>query len=207
MNNLTDLTFNKKYAAAFGYTEEELESNFSQYIDEYMSRKDREYATREDFLDAVRTFYDGYRFSYESDVKVYNPVSIGTFFDEDCSFKNYWVETGGASTLAVDLARDYNLETIILDSVKLDAESIVSFDYLQLSQKAIDSSQILALILFTGYLTIKEGTRNVLTLTFPNIEVRMSFTQSLVKRYSGIKVGFFVDEQRRRLRRMILLFL
>ena len=78
MNNLIDLTFDKNYAAAFGYTEEELESNFSEYIDEYMARDDREYEKREDFLDAIREYYDGYRFSYENPVKVYNPVSVGT---------------------------------------------------------------------------------------------------------------------------------
>ncbi len=199
MNNLTDLTFDPGYASAFGYTEEELESNFSEYIDGYMKRDDREYETREDFIAAVRDYYDGYRFSYRSDVKVYNPVSVGKFFTSGCEFGSYWIETG-VSTLAVDLARDYNLETIILDSVKLDFESIYSFDYLQLSQKSVDPSAVLALILFTGYLTIKEGTRNVLTLTFPNTEVRMSFTQSLVRRYSGIKAGFFVDEAEKALK-------
>ena len=78
MNNLTDLTFNEDYASVLGYTQEELESNFSEYIDEYMARDDREYEKREDFLDAIREYYDGYRFSYENPVKVYNPVSVGT---------------------------------------------------------------------------------------------------------------------------------
>ena len=192
MNNLTDLTFNKDFATAFGYTEEELESNFSEYIDAYMNRPNREYENREDFIEAIRNYYDGYRFSYENEAKVYNPVSVGFFFNEDYSFKNYWSETG-ASTLAVDLARDYNLESIIFDNVGLDVDSIVSFDYLQLANHNLNSSQILALIYFTGYLTIKEGTKNVLTLTFPNAEVRTSFTKSLVKRYSGIQTGFFVD--------------
>ena len=193
MNNLTDLTFNPKYAAAFGYTEKELEDNFSEYIDLYMSKSDREYEKREDFISAVRDYYDGYRFSYENEVKVYNPVSVGSFFNEDCSFKNYWNETG-ANTLAVNLAREYNLESIIFDNVKLDVDSIVSFDYLQLAAGKLNSLQILSLLLFTGYLTIKEGNEEVLTLTFPNTEVRTSFTKSLVKRYSGIAGAFFVNE-------------
>lgn len=193
MNNLTDLTFEPKFAAAFGYTEKEMEENFSEYIDAYMNRKDREYEKREDFIGAVRAYYDGYKFSYESDEKVYNPVSVGSFFNGECRFKNYWNETG-ANTLAVNLARDYNLETIIFDSVKLDFDSIVSFDYLELARGKLDSQEILSLLLFTGYLTIKDGNENVLTLTFPNIEVRTSFTKSLVKRYSGITGAIFVDE-------------
>ena len=44
---------------------------------------------------------------------------------------------------------------------------------------------IIALIFFTGYLTIKDGDTLALTLTFPNMEVRTSFTTSLMKRYAG----------------------
>ncbi len=201
MNNLTDLTFDRKFAPAFGYTGKELEENFCQFIDSYMSRSDREYGTREEFLEAVRSFYDGYRFSYESDVKVYNPVSVGSFFNGDCTFRNYWMETGGASTLAVDLAREYDLETIIFDDVKLDLESIVSFDYLELAAGKLNSLQILSLLMFTGYLTIKEGNENLFTLTLPNTEVRTSFTRSLVKRYSGITSGFFVDDAEKALKK------
>ncbi len=193
MNNLTDLTFEARFASAFGYTEKELEENFSEYIDSYMSRSDRDYENREDFIGSIRAYYDGYKFSYASDEKVYNPVSVGSFFNGECRFRNYWNETG-ANTLAVNLARDYNLETIIVDNVRLDFDSIVSFDYLDLARGGINPMQILSLFLFAGYLTIKEGNENVFTLTFPNIEVRTSFTRSLVKRYSGITGAFYVDE-------------
>ena len=200
MNNLTDLTFDPAYAAAFGYTEKEMEKNFSEHIDAYMNRSDREYEKREGFISAIRNYYDGYKFSYESDEKVYNPVSVGSFFNGGCSFKNYWMETGGASTLAVELAREYNLETIILDNVELDVNSISSFDYLLLARKELSQYQILALIYFTGYLTIKEGNMNVLTLTFPNTEVKTTFTQFLVQKYSGIVVGFFVNKAEKALK-------
>ena len=72
MNNLTDLTFDKNYASAFGYTQEELEFYFSEYIDAYMAGDDREYETREEFLEAVRDYYDGYRFSYRREDSEYS---------------------------------------------------------------------------------------------------------------------------------------
>ena len=187
MNNLTDLTFDKNFAAAFGYTEEELETYFSDYIDAYMLREDREYETREEFLEAVRDYYDGYRFSYRSDVRVYNPVSVGTFFQNDCEFEPYWDNTG-ASTLAVTLARDYNLERIMTEDVELGLMTINTFDYSHLREKKLDDSQVLALIYFTGYLTIKEGDSDGLTLTFPNTEVRKTFTQNLVHLFTGLDV-------------------
>ena len=200
MNNLIDLTFSDTTAAMFGYTEEELLSYFSVYIDEYMNRDDRRYEKREDFLSAVREYYDGYRFSYECDEKVYNPVSIGFFFNDDCSFKNYWINTG-VSTLAVDLAREYELESVIYEEMKLDMNSVSNFDYLELAAHRLSSQQILALLYFTGYLTIKEGNDNVLTLALPNTEVRTSFAQNLVNRYSGISVGIYVDSANKALKK------
>ncbi len=183
MNNLTDLTFNPNYASAFGYTEEELLSNFSEYIDEYMSREDKDYETREDFISAIRDYYDGYRFSYRSEKKVYNPVSVGMFFNSGCEFESYWIETG-ASTLAVDLAKNYHLGNIITENPIIGLDVFCTFDYGSLASTELDDSQVLALIYFTGYLTILDGDSTALTLTFPNKEVRNSFTLSLMKQYS-----------------------
>lgn len=192
MNNLTDLSMDEDYAAAFGYTQEELESNFSDYIDAYMMRTDREYETRSDFLDAVKDYYDGYLFSPDSTIRVYNPVSIGTFFNSKCRFRPYWVNTG-ASTLAVSLARDYHLERIMTDDLEVGVETINTFDYSHLREKSLDDSQVLALIYFTGYLTIRNGNSNVLYLTFPNTEVREMFTKNLVAMFTGIKTSIYAE--------------
>lgn len=186
MNNLTDLTFDADYACAFGYTEEELETNFSEYIDEYMKREDRNYEKREDFIKAIRDYYDGYRFSYENPIKVYNPVSVGFFFNGNFSFKNYWINTG-SSTLAIDLAKDYHLGGIITEDPIIGIDVFSTFDYSNFASHTLDGSQILALLYFTGYLTIKEGDNTALTLTFPNKEVRNAFTLTLMKQYSGGK--------------------
>ncbi len=193
MNNLTDLTFDPNYASAFGYTEEELESNFSDYIDEYMKRDDREYETREEFISAIRDYYDGYRFSYRNETRVYNPVSVGKFFNSGCEFESYWINTG-ASTLAVELAKDYQLEKIIREDLKIGLSTINSFDYSNMASKKLNSSQILSLMYFAGYLTIKEGNNLALTLTFPNKEVRFSFTESLMNLYSDQIVGAYLDD-------------
>ncbi len=190
MNNLTDLTFNEDYASVLGYTQEELLSNFSSYIDAYMARDDREYEKREDFLDAVRDYYDGYRFSYENPVKVYNPVSVGTFFNNKCRFKAYWIDTG-VSTLAVELAKDYHLESIIMEDNSLDMDNFTTFDYSFLASKKLNKYQVIALLYFTGYLTIKEGDESSLTLTFPNREVRSAFTASLIKLYSSVQISTY----------------
>lgn len=199
MNNLTDLSLDEDYATAFGYTQEELEYYFSDHIDEYMKREDREYEEREDFLEAVKDYYDGYLFSPDSNERVYNPVSIGTFFNSKCRFRSYWVNTG-ASTLAINLARDYKLERIMSDNVEIGMNAINTFDYSLLREKKLRDSQVLALIYFTGYLTIKNGSNNALSLTFPNTEVRVAFTQNLVERFTGIDTSIFADKAVRAVR-------
>lgn len=191
MNNLTDLTFSEKYASMFGYTEEEMLFFFSDYINQYMRKEDREYERREDFIEAIRDYYDDYLFSYRSEEKVYNPVSVGKFFSNDCHFEPYWVETG-ASTLAVDLAKDYHLDRIITENPVLSMRAINTFDYSHLREGKLRDTQVLDLIYFTGYLTIKEGTSDVLTLTFPNAEVRKTFTESLVELFTGLEASIFI---------------
>ena len=184
MNNLNDLTFDKDYATAFGYTENEIETYFSEYIDQYMRCSDREYETREDFLSAVRKYYDGYRFSYRNEVKVYNPVSVGKFFNSGCEFEPYWVNTG-ASTLAVSLAKDYQLSSVVTQNPVLLVNEISTFDYRNLATHSLGAPQILALIYFTGYLTIKDGDSTAVTLMFPNREVQTAFSESLIGCYNG----------------------
>lgn len=77
LNNLTDLTMDGRYAALAGYTQQELEVSFSEYIDRLA---ENEAVSRPEILEEIRKFYNGYRFSDEK-ITVYNPVSCGKLFD------------------------------------------------------------------------------------------------------------------------------
>ncbi len=199
MNNLDDISMDKEYSAAFGYTEAELEENFSEYIDEYLSSDGCPFPTKKEFLDEVRDYYDGYRFSPDDETKVYNPVSIGFFFSKGCSFRNYWQNTG-VSTLAVELASKYDLLNIVerIPSVGMDA--FTSFDIGLLADKNLYRDSVYALLYYTGYLTIDEGNTRGLRLRFPNKEVSSSFTASLVTRYIGRSMDSMVFELSEELR-------
>ena len=97
MNNLIDLSMDKEFAGAFGYTDEELDEYFGEGIDEYLEANPGKYKSREEFREKIRNYYDGYRFSPESETRVYNPVSIGFFFSDDCKFDNYWIRTASSA--------------------------------------------------------------------------------------------------------------
>lgn len=194
MNNLRDISMDPGYAGMYGYTEEELEANFSEYIDAYIERDDREYATRDEFLEAVRDYYDGYRFSPYSDVKVYNPVSAGSFFRDGCRFENYWQNTG-VSTLAVNLAREYDMLAAVEDRSRILKEYISSFDITCIAEMTLSTEQVLALLYYSGYLTIADSDEESLYLKFPNREVRKTFTVNLVKRYiDRSEIGFYAAD-------------
>jgi cobalamin biosynthesis Mg chelatase CobN len=89
LNNLTDLTMNAQFATLLGYTQEELEENFPDYIDALAQKLEK---TKEQTLSELKNWYNGYCFEEEAPT-VYNPVSVMKCFQE-LKFKNYWFETG-----------------------------------------------------------------------------------------------------------------
>jgi hypothetical protein len=75
LNNLTDLTIHPDYATMLGYTEEELESNFPEYMEKALKQFPQ--YTRTEFLAKVRLWYNGY--SWDGVTKLYNPFGILLF--------------------------------------------------------------------------------------------------------------------------------
>ena len=189
MNNLTDISMSAEFATAFGYTERELEDNFDFYITEYLSSEKCPYKDRNEFISNMRAYYDGYRFSIDNEESVYNPVSVGMFFNNGCRFGNYWENTG-VSTLAVELAKRYDLMDLVGESQDVGMSAFTSFDISLLAESTLKISSVYALLYYTGYLTISYGDAKGLTLKFPNNEISSSFTTSLISRYMGVNVDF-----------------
>jgi len=99
MNNLKDISMSPEYAALCGYTQQELETCFAPHINQ-VAQVLR--VSREQLLDDMRFWYNGYRFS-SAPLKVYNPFSILLFLEEKC-FSNFWFETG-TPTFLVELIK------------------------------------------------------------------------------------------------------
>ena len=155
MNNLVDLTMDEDFAGAFGYTDEEFDEYFSEGIDEYLEANPGKYESRAEFREMIKEYYDGYRFSPDSETTVYNPVSIGFFFKNKCRFNNYW-EATGLSTLVVKLAKDFNLMSILKDGdTFLNKSSFINFDISSIGSSNLSASSVIALAYYSGYLTIQ----------------------------------------------------
>ncbi|MDR0572554.1 MAG: AAA family ATPase, partial [Tannerella sp.] len=77
-----DITLSEEYATICGVTQEELESNYSEYLSVAAGKLSR---TRDALPDGIRKWYNGY--SWNGKTSVYNPFSALLFFDEK-AFKN-----------------------------------------------------------------------------------------------------------------------
>lgn len=184
MNNLVDISMNDEYDALFGYTENELENYFHSYI---TSGAQALNMSKELYLERLKRKYDGYKFTLNGK-SVYNPVSIGSFFyNGGKTFSNYWIETGNTKLL-LDLSRKVNFNVDTTLSEPLDIAELSSFDILHLASHTVRIGEVKALLLQSGYLTIKKVTDGgySLLLDYPNEEVCESFNSRLLNIYTGI---------------------
>ena len=182
LNNLTDITMDFRYAAMFGYTQEELEANFGDRIAALAGNQDIEAYKKK-----IKEWYNGYRFE-ENAPTVYNPVSLAKFFESGGKFANYWFATGTPSFLLELIRKNhFNFEEVLTNPV-----SGFAFDAYEIGRL-----NPLTLLLQTGYLTIDKAVERygdtAYMLRFPNLEVKGSFEAYLTGDCSGLHVDQVKD--------------
>lgn len=175
LNNLTNISMNANYATMLGYTQNEFESNFKDWIAETEAKQKLPHS---EYLAQIKDWYDGYRFEETAD-SVYNPVSLANFFTNNGKFNNYWFETGTPTFLmGLIQKRNFNFNNILSETVPVSTFS--SFE--------IDDIDPVTLLYQTGYLTIKDTELKYgqvkYWLDFPNREVSESFSAKILNAYS-----------------------
>lgn len=168
MNNLNDITMSPEAASLLGYTKEEIEHYFQDYIHD-VSQEQKKPITA--IIDELQTWYNGYQFS-KHPTKVYNPLSVLRCLDKK-EFNNYWFETGTPSFL-IELIKSQYAQITHLESIELDSDMLSAFE--------IESIRIIPILFQTGYLTIQkynEEKRSYI-LHYPNHEVSDSFNKYLI---------------------------
>lgn len=154
LNNLKDLTMHPRYGCICGISQQELEKSFKRELQVF----DKE---------QIKEWYNGY--TWDMEARVYNPFSLMNFFDGG-KFQNFWFESG-TPTFLLEMAKKNQL---------FDMEGIKA-SQLQLSAFDIENLKLLPVMFQTGYLTFKsqDSLTNIYTLTYPNLEVRQAFMESL----------------------------
>ena len=159
LNNLKDITLDRRYSAICGYTEEDLDTVFAPEL----PGLDRE---------RIRDWYNGYGWLGEE--RVYNPFDILLLFDER-EFKPWWFETGTPAFLVETLFRR-RVSSVALDGMLGTGDLLSAFD--------VDAIATEALLFQTGYLTIAGeenlGGESLYRLGYPNREVRQSLNERLL---------------------------
>lgn len=173
LNNLTDLTMDRRSATLLGYTQEELETCFAEHI---AALAEANGLTIAEAVAELRSWYNGYRF-HEGAQSVYNPVSVMKCL-ANAEFRNYWFETGTPSFL---------LELVKRQPIDMDALTVPEDAF---SGYEPDRLSVLPLLVQTGYLTILgaqvRGRRREYRLGYPNFEIEESFSQWLAQAFSEL---------------------
>jgi Predicted AAA-ATPase/PD-(D/E)XK nuclease superfamily len=174
MNNLNDLSMHPQYAIMLGYTQQELEANFGEEIDQTALALKLD---RNELLEKLRYWYNGYRFEENAET-VYNPVSINKFFNTR-KFDNFWFETG-TPTFLMRLLKQKGLYNF-----RLNPQSKQSFDSFEL-----EDLNVYGLLYQAGYLSIKSKDEyGLFELDYPNFEVQNAMTANLLEVFSGLEKG------------------
>ncbi|AHK78603.1 hypothetical protein M911_04720, partial [Ectothiorhodospira haloalkaliphila] len=162
LNNLRDITLLPDYTTLCGYTDEDLDTVFAPEL----PGLDR---------DAIRQWYNGYRWGGQEVTSVYNPFDVLLLL-QNRQFGPYWFESA-TPTFLVDMLRQRGIYTPSLDHWETEYELLSQFD--------VDNISTDALLFQAGYLTIKTLEEPMLgyrqyTLGFPNQEVETSLNLALL---------------------------
>jgi hypothetical protein len=166
LNNLEDITLSPEFSALCGYTQQDLETVFANYLEGID-------------LSEVRTWYNGYNWL---GVKVYNPFDILLFLKKR-SFSNYWFESA-TPTFLLKLLEDRKYPVPELNNLRVGESLLGSFD--------VDHIEVENLLFQTGYLTLAGqetlGGMRRYTLRYPNQEVRQSLADYILSYFTTTPV-------------------
>ena len=163
LNNIENYTIlNKKYSQYFGLLETEVKKALQDYDVSYK-------------LEEVKSWYNGYKFGNS---EVYNPLSILKFLSNQ-ELGAYWINTSG-NTLIKELLK--NSDKMVFDTLNNlfnGKETVVYINQSIALGNNLLPDDLWELLLFSGYLTIKEKIdMNTYFVRIPNNEI-MTFFKNL----------------------------
>jgi len=163
LNNIENYTIlNRKYSQYFGLLEDEVEKALQDYDVSYK-------------LEEVKSWYNGYRFG---DSEVYNPLSILKFLSNQ-ELGAYWINTSGNAVIKELLKNSDKMVFDILNNLFNGKETVVYISQSIALGNNLSPDDLWELLLFSGYLTVKEKIdMNTYFARIPNNEI-MTFFKNL----------------------------
>ena len=159
LNNLSNISFAPEYAALCGITKEEVLNDFNPEVNKLATKNGW---TFEEAVAQLTTFYDGYHFSHENMVDIFNPFSLVNALS-DSSLKNYWASSG-ATSLLPKFVDDIEIRLKDFEKCPIDSDTLETSD--------VTGGGAELFLYQSGYLTIKGYVEGIYLLGIPNNEVR-----------------------------------
>ena len=161
LNNLIDISLMPRYADICGYTQNDLEVIFADYLHDVD-------------LNKVKQWYDGYNFLGSN---VYNPYDVLLYLYNK-NFKSYWFKTG-TPTFLLELMKKRKYFLPNLNRIELSDSQMEEFD--------IHNIEVDVLLYQAGYLTIKKsyeiGSITYYSLKVPNKEVSIGLNDYIMRMF------------------------
>jgi hypothetical protein len=188
LNNLNDLTFDPKAGTLLGYTQEEVESNFSEEIDALAAK---EKLDRSSMLEKLQTNFNGYHFgvdasSGELSPGVYNPFAMNHTFAANQMLEK-WFISGSPSYLIKKIAAGC-FEEIGPEGLSVNFRMLTnSYDP--------DEITALSLLYYAGYATMNNFVPgpNTVRLAYPNLEIAQATSAELINIFKTNKASNLYD--------------
>lgn len=190
LNQLNDISLVPAYSALCGMTYMEIQENFEPELDALAEASDM---TKDETMQQMTRLYDGYRFSYRSPERMYNPFSVLNALNNQL-FQSYWFASG-TPTFLVEMLKKTDFDLRKMDGIEV-AEASLSDDRANINNP-------IPMIYQSGYLTIKDYDKRfrIYILGFPNEEVKYGFLNFAASFYSHVSesdtsfyIGKFVHE-------------
>ena len=207
--NIIDISYHPQIATLVGYTRDEIELYFKDYIDiaieklnhctisslsqeQYLSYKER-------LLNKLATYYDNICFDEYGETSVFSTWSVNNFFANALNkprvvFDDYWYDNGGRPSILVKYLNSHLIDFDVFEQpeIILNADKFKNPTTLQSMDQNVLMTQC-------GYLSLKKGYKisEQVALTIPNLELRKALTRLTI-----LKVfGNFFDQESFRLKR------
>jgi len=163
-----------EYGAICGYTDQEIDHNFRDYIAQWAQQQNYSY---EELRQQIKNWYNGYRFG-DKVPAVYNPFSVLNALHIK-SFENFWFQSGTPKFLVEVLKK--NEHTFDPTKFMIHRDALGSFD--------VGKTPLITLMFQAGYLTIVDYNAQLQSydLQYPNEEVRVSFQKYLLEVFAHIE--------------------
>ena len=159
LNNLSNISFEPEYAALCGITKEEMLRDFKPEINKLA---EYEGCTFDEAVALLTAHYDGYHFSHDNMVDVFNPFSLINSL-ADSKLRNYWASSG-ATSLLPKFVDDMEIRLKNFENCPIDRDTLETSD--------VTGGGAELFLYQSGYLTIKDYLDGIYLLGIPNYEVR-----------------------------------